>query len=293
MSGCGTRIVLRGQKPLALCDRCPCFGSLHPPLAALTFAASSIICAFGLASAAPRSPYRHLELCGIALSGCLPAGKVGAYCGDLLGQVRAVGGMRVKAVDHNTIIPCSRGGMNVLSIAKIERHMAGEIHQISHAHIRNMGRMDQVLPLSARNPARWKYRTAGMPCCTGRSNQCPPVFCRPSGRACQGSAWLPGQWLHAAFPGPARRAGCTARPARPHAGNRCGHPAALRPASRLPAPLHGHAGAQGQASSHAGPLHTGFRQHISPAGYDHHLRLNQPFFRLGPVSKASCATQPV
>ncbi|MEE0497168.1 MAG: hypothetical protein UC991_01645, partial [Gemmiger sp.] len=27
----------------------------------------SIICAFGLASAAPRSPYRHLELCGIAL----------------------------------------------------------------------------------------------------------------------------------------------------------------------------------------------------------------------------------
>ncbi|MCI6623931.1 MAG: hypothetical protein MSB96_08160, partial [Subdoligranulum sp.] len=46
MSGCGTRIVLRGQKPLALCDRCPCFGSLFPPLAALTFAASSIICAF-------------------------------------------------------------------------------------------------------------------------------------------------------------------------------------------------------------------------------------------------------
>ena len=68
MSGCGTRIVLRGQKSLALCDRCPCFGSLFPPLAALTFAASSIICAFGLASAAPRSPYRHLELCGIALA---------------------------------------------------------------------------------------------------------------------------------------------------------------------------------------------------------------------------------
>ena len=67
MSGCGTRIVLREQKPLALCDRCPCFGSLFPPLAALTFAASSIICAFGLASAAPHSPYRHLELCGIAL----------------------------------------------------------------------------------------------------------------------------------------------------------------------------------------------------------------------------------
>ena len=68
MSGCGTRIVLRGQKPLALCDRCPCFGSLYPPPAALTFAAQSIICAFGLAAAAPRSPYRHLELCGIALN---------------------------------------------------------------------------------------------------------------------------------------------------------------------------------------------------------------------------------
>ncbi|WP_270761533.1 hypothetical protein [Gemmiger qucibialis] len=71
MSGCGTRIVLRGQKPLALCDRCPCFGSLFPPLAVLTFAASSIICAFGLASAAPRSPYRHLELCGITLTSVL------------------------------------------------------------------------------------------------------------------------------------------------------------------------------------------------------------------------------
>ena len=68
MSGCGTRIVLRGQNPLALCDRCPCFGSLFPPLAALTFAASSVICAFGLAAAAPRSPYRHLELCGIVLT---------------------------------------------------------------------------------------------------------------------------------------------------------------------------------------------------------------------------------
>ncbi|MCI6071286.1 MAG: hypothetical protein MR715_05835 [Subdoligranulum sp.] len=31
---------------------------------------SSIICAFGLASAVPRSPYRHLELCGIALKLC-------------------------------------------------------------------------------------------------------------------------------------------------------------------------------------------------------------------------------
>ncbi|MFR8707038.1 MAG: hypothetical protein ACLVFC_09680 [Subdoligranulum sp.] len=33
---------------------------------------SSIICAFGLASAAPRSPYRHLELCGVALAKGLP-----------------------------------------------------------------------------------------------------------------------------------------------------------------------------------------------------------------------------
>ena len=32
----------------------------------------SIICAFGLAAAAPRSPYRHLELCGIALENRIP-----------------------------------------------------------------------------------------------------------------------------------------------------------------------------------------------------------------------------
>ena len=96
MSGCGTRIVLRGQKPLALCDRCPCFGSLFPPLAALTFAASSIICAFGLASAAPRSPYRHLELCGIALIGLI--GLLLRFCprnggADAIGK----GGARCKA----------------------------------------------------------------------------------------------------------------------------------------------------------------------------------------------------
>ena len=84
MSGCGTRIVLRGQKPLALCDRCPCFGSLFPPLAALTFAASSLICAFGLASAAPRSPYRHLEFmryCPNFFASSLPRrGRVTAPC---------------------------------------------------------------------------------------------------------------------------------------------------------------------------------------------------------------------
>ena len=68
-----------GQKPLALCDRCPCFGSLHPPLAALTFAAQSIICAFGLASAAPRSPYRHLELCGIVLKKVPTAKAAGTF----------------------------------------------------------------------------------------------------------------------------------------------------------------------------------------------------------------------
>ncbi|MFR6374252.1 MAG: hypothetical protein ACLUOB_10680 [Subdoligranulum sp.] len=74
-----------GAKALALCDRRPCFGSLFPPLAALTFAASSIICAFGLASAAPRSPYRHLELCGIALENRIPTipNVAGHLCGAL------------------------------------------------------------------------------------------------------------------------------------------------------------------------------------------------------------------
>jgi hypothetical protein len=44
------------------------------PLPLLRFAVSATGGAFGLASAAPRSPYRHLELCGIALkqNGCLP-----------------------------------------------------------------------------------------------------------------------------------------------------------------------------------------------------------------------------
>ena len=40
----------------------------YPLYTAVTLLISLIIfCAFGLAAAAPRSPYRHLELCGIAL----------------------------------------------------------------------------------------------------------------------------------------------------------------------------------------------------------------------------------
>ena len=47
---------------------------------------SSIICAFGLASAAPRSPYRHLELCGIAL---MPDWiKIAVLIGQNIGFVR-------------------------------------------------------------------------------------------------------------------------------------------------------------------------------------------------------------
>ena len=56
--------------------------TLRPlPLLALTFAASSIICAFGLAAAAPRSPYRHLELCGIALTSTFTAQCGNLHCG--------------------------------------------------------------------------------------------------------------------------------------------------------------------------------------------------------------------
>ena len=104
MSGCGTRIVFRGQKPLALCDRCPCFGLLFPPLAALTFAASSIICAFGLASAAPRSPYRHLELCGIALE-IQPASA----------QTKTVLSMweRCRVDLHRFFVECTKGNIYV------------------------------------------------------------------------------------------------------------------------------------------------------------------------------------
>ena len=101
MSGCGTRIVLREQKPLALCDRCPCFGSLHPPLAALTFAASSIICAFGLASAAPRSPYRHLELCGIAQK--YPRGALRPPTGRAAGSKSACGPFAIRRAAKDAI----------------------------------------------------------------------------------------------------------------------------------------------------------------------------------------------
>ncbi|MFZ2222127.1 MAG: hypothetical protein WAV42_06185, partial [Gemmiger qucibialis] len=48
---------------------------------------SSIICAFGLAAAAPRSPYRHLELCGIALIfPCRQCGGVPSFCLLLFAQ---------------------------------------------------------------------------------------------------------------------------------------------------------------------------------------------------------------
>ena len=60
--------MLAAYRLLASQTDYPCLLYTSPPLAALTFAASSIICAFGLTSAAPRSPYRRLELCGIALN---------------------------------------------------------------------------------------------------------------------------------------------------------------------------------------------------------------------------------
>ncbi|MFZ1531037.1 MAG: hypothetical protein WAT15_02655, partial [Gemmiger qucibialis] len=50
---------------------------------------SSIICAFGLASAVPRSPYRHLELCGIALNYTIPPGKKHAVEPDIPGEQNA------------------------------------------------------------------------------------------------------------------------------------------------------------------------------------------------------------
>ena len=65
LSGLGILLALCGMTVLIFRRVSPI---IVGPLAALTFAASSIICAFGLASAAPRSPYRHLELCGIALT---------------------------------------------------------------------------------------------------------------------------------------------------------------------------------------------------------------------------------
>ena len=52
---------------------------------------SSIICAFGLASAVPRSPYRHLELCGIAFVFIIQSrqskrqGVCAAFCDSLCG----------------------------------------------------------------------------------------------------------------------------------------------------------------------------------------------------------------
>ena len=76
MSGCGTRIVLRGQKPLALCDRCPCFGSLFPPLAALTFAASSIICAFWPSSCRTSLAVSALRIMRYCLSSTTPIENV-------------------------------------------------------------------------------------------------------------------------------------------------------------------------------------------------------------------------
>ena len=71
MTGCGTRIVLRGQKPLALCDRCPCFGSLFPPLAALTFAASSNYLRFWPSSCRTSLAVSALRIMRYCLKSCL------------------------------------------------------------------------------------------------------------------------------------------------------------------------------------------------------------------------------
>ena len=63
----------------------------------------SIACAFGLASAAPRSPYRHLELCGIALE------LVGRVAGEVSND--AVGICQIEnlkdGVGSGLVVQCS------------------------------------------------------------------------------------------------------------------------------------------------------------------------------------------
>ena len=55
----------------------------------------SIICAFGLAAAAPRSPYRHLELCGIALGATI--GRPSAYRSNAFSGTVCLQGKQVRA----------------------------------------------------------------------------------------------------------------------------------------------------------------------------------------------------
>ena len=152
MSGCGTRIVLRGQKLLALCDRCPCFGSLFPPLAALTFAASSIICAFGLASVAPRSPYRHLELCGIALTFPQPC----------LGQARRI----VLMIRLYHIIP-AKNMPRMTTFARLSAALFAQLaFTLTSPHKRAVTRSLQRSRWAACSGCCWKHCSA----CSSRSS---------------------------------------------------------------------------------------------------------------------------
>ena len=67
----------------------------------------SIICAFGLAAAAPRSPYRHLELCGIAFiphpprkaRPDIPLPRCSGPAPDLPGRAARAGAGRGRAAD--------------------------------------------------------------------------------------------------------------------------------------------------------------------------------------------------
>ena len=122
MSGCGTRIVLRGQKPPRTLRPLPpasvrCFRHWRRS----PFAASSIICAFGLASAAPRSPYRHLELCGIAQK--YPRGALRPPTGRAAGSKSACGPFAIRRAAKDAISYI--WGLGLLHICTAVRFLHG------------------------------------------------------------------------------------------------------------------------------------------------------------------------
>ena len=163
----------------------------------------SIICAFGLAAAAPRSPYRHLELCGIALrrfsscfgfqylqrSGTVKTVPYRMFWGALLTCKISVGRCARRRVSE----ACLTG--NARQFAKQSRSCSCKTHWVLHcspSHFRKL-----KCDLLARNPATAARRLLGRP--SSRRGETLPTAHYTLNPICRGRC-LPS----------ARRAACTA-----------------------------------------------------------------------------------
>ena len=140
----------------------------------------SIICAFGLASAAPRSPYRHLELCGIALGITYFSATIVKYVGKIRNTLAKNGhfaGYSVTGAQKRPTIFVLFAQKQEGHLCRVESVKAFPLGEGGALARRMRGKYPAVFPSSVTcgdsfpqrgKPYRWLPVRFALPLCRGR-----------------------------------------------------------------------------------------------------------------------------